>query len=113
LVIALGGALLLVWAAALLGRFLVHEAAIQEDHSLIASGPYCFVRHPVYSGYLLLLLGSGVATLNVGLLLLWPVSLVGILVQATSEERLLRARFAQEYERYVARTGRLVPRFRR
>jgi hypothetical protein len=65
----------------------------------------------VYAGYLALLLGTGVATLNVWLLLLWPVSLLGIRIQAGSEEQLLAERFGQDYERYVRRTGRLVPRF--
>jgi protein-S-isoprenylcysteine O-methyltransferase Ste14 len=111
LAVGLTGAVLLVWASVLLGRFLMHEAAVREDHALVASGPYRFVRHPVYTGYLALLLGSGVASLNVCLLLLWPVSLLGIHVQAASEEQLLGARFGQDYERYIGRTGRLVPRF--
>jgi len=111
LAIGLAGAVLLVWASVLLGKLMIHEAAVREDHALIESGPYRFVRHPVYSGYLALLLGSGVASLNVCLWLLWPVSLLGILIQAASEEQLLGARFGQDYERYVRRTGRLVPRF--
>jgi protein-S-isoprenylcysteine O-methyltransferase Ste14 len=110
--VGLTGAVLLVWASVLLGRFLMHEAAIREDHVLIERGPYRFVRHPVYTGYLALLLGSGVASLNVLLLLFWPVSLLGILVQAASEERLLSARFGRDYERYVGRVGRLLPRHR-
>ena len=97
--------------AVLLGRLMIHEAAVREDHALIESGPYRFVRHPVYAGYLALLLGSGVASLNVCLWLLWPVSLLGILIQAASEEQLLRERFGRDHERYVRRTGRLVPRF--
>jgi protein-S-isoprenylcysteine O-methyltransferase Ste14 len=112
LAVGLLGAALLVWASVLLGRLLIHEAAVREDHALVESGPYRFVRHPVYAGYLALLLGSGVASLNVCLWLLWPVSLLGILMQAASEERLLGERFGQDYERYVRRTGRLVPRFR-
>jgi hypothetical protein len=66
----------------------------------------------VYAGYLALLLGSGVASLNVCLWLLWPVSLLGILIQAASEEHLLGQRFGKDYERYVRRTGLLFPRFR-
>jgi protein-S-isoprenylcysteine O-methyltransferase len=111
LAVGLAGAVLLVWAAVVLGRLLIHEAAIREDHALIESGPYRLVRHPVYTGYLALLLGSGVASLNVCLWLLWPVSLLGILIQAASEENLLAERFGPEYERYARRTGRLVPRF--
>jgi protein-S-isoprenylcysteine O-methyltransferase Ste14 len=112
LTIGLAGAVLLVWASVLLGRLMLHEAAVRADHALIETGPYRFVRHPVYTGYLALLLGSGVASLNVCLLLLWPVSLLGILIQAASEEQVLRGRFGQDYERYVGRTGRLVPRFK-
>jgi protein-S-isoprenylcysteine O-methyltransferase Ste14 len=108
--VAVAGAVLIVWAAVALGRLLVHAAAVLPDHGLVTSGPYRLVRHPVYTGYLALLLGTAVGTLNVGLLLLWPVSLVGILIQAGSEERLLVAHFGDEYRRYAGRTGRLVPR---
>jgi protein-S-isoprenylcysteine O-methyltransferase Ste14 len=105
------GASLLVWATVVLGRHFVHEAAIIENHALVMTGPYRFVRHPVYSGYLLLLVGSGLATLNSWLLLLWPLALVGILIQAASEERLLRVRFAGDYECYVNLVGQLIPFF--
>jgi protein-S-isoprenylcysteine O-methyltransferase Ste14 len=111
LAVGLAGAALLVWAAFVLGRLLAHDAAVRADHALVEGGPYRLVRHPVYSGYLALLLGSGVASLNVCVLLVWPVSLAGILIQAASEERLLRERFGPDYDRYVGRTGRLVPRF--
>jgi protein-S-isoprenylcysteine O-methyltransferase Ste14 len=110
LAIGLAGAGLLLWASVLLGRLMIHEAAIREDHALIERGAYRFVRHPVCTGYLALLFGSGVACLNVSPWFIWPVSLVGILIQAASEERVLRERFGQDYERYVRRTGRLVPR---
>jgi protein-S-isoprenylcysteine O-methyltransferase Ste14 len=112
LAVGLAGAGLLVWAAVVLGRFLTHDAAVRPDHALVGGGPYRLVRHPVYAGYLALLLGSGVASLNVCVLLIWPVSLLGILIQAASEERLLGERFGPDYERYARRTGRLVPRVR-
>jgi protein-S-isoprenylcysteine O-methyltransferase Ste14 len=110
LAVALAGTVLLIWSAVLLGRFLMHEVAVREDHALIGNGPYRFVRHPVYAGYLALLLGSGVASLNICLWLLWPVSFLGILLQAASEEELLGERFGRDYACYVRRTGRLVPR---
>ena len=113
LALGLGGAALLVCAALALGRFFVHAAAVAADHSLVASGPYRLVRHPVYAGYLALLLGSGLGTLNVCLLLLWPISLAGIWVQAESEERLLMAKLGDDFRRYAARTGRFVPKWQR
>jgi protein-S-isoprenylcysteine O-methyltransferase Ste14 len=112
LAVGLAGTVLLTWSSVVLGRFMIHEAAVREDHALVKTGPYRFVRHPVYAGYLALLFGSNVASLNVCLWLLWPVSLLGILIQATSEEQLLRETFGQDYECYVRRTGRLVPRLR-
>jgi protein-S-isoprenylcysteine O-methyltransferase Ste14 len=113
LAVGLAGAGLLAWASVRLGRFLVHAAAVQEGHALVVSGPYRFVRHPVYVGYLGLLLGSGLAALNVWVLALWPVSLVGIWIQARAEEELLAAEFGPEYERYAERTGRFFPRLGR
>src|SRR5438876_898099 len=83
---------------------MMHEAAVREDHALIRNGPYRFIRHPVYAGYLALLLGSAVASLNIFLWLLWPVSLMGILIQAASEEQLLGERFGQDHDCYVRRT---------
>jgi len=110
--VGLGGVALLLWASVALGRFLVHQAAVFPDHALVTAGPYRYVRHPIYTGYLALLLGSGLGTQNVLLLLLWPISLLGILVQARSEERLLESRFDSDYRRYATCTGQLIPRVR-
>jgi protein-S-isoprenylcysteine O-methyltransferase Ste14 len=112
LAVSVAGAAVLVWASAVLGRFMMHAAVVSENHALVERGPYQFVRHPVYAGYLALLFGSGLASLNMCVLLLWPVSLLGILIQAASEEQLLQARLTQTYEHYVRRTGRLFPRIR-
>jgi protein-S-isoprenylcysteine O-methyltransferase Ste14 len=110
LAVAVAGTVLLTWSSVLLGRFMMHEAAVREDHILIQKGPYRFVRHPVYSGYLTLLLGSGFASLNIFLWILWPLSFAGILIQAASEEQLLGDQFGPDYDRYVRRTGKLFPR---
>src|SRR5689334_72397 len=40
--VGLAGVVLLVWASVLLGRFLMHEAAVREDHALVEGGPYRF-----------------------------------------------------------------------
>ena len=110
LAIGLAGAAVLVWSSLVLGRFMIHAAAVSENHALVEHGPYRFVRHPVYAGYLALLLGSGLASINLCVLFLWPVSLLGILLQAASEEQVLRQSWTCKYEQYAQRTGRLFPR---
>jgi protein-S-isoprenylcysteine O-methyltransferase Ste14 len=112
LAVSAGGAAVLLWASAALGRFLIHGAAVAEDHSLVTSGPYRFVRHPVYVGYLALLLGSALGAFNIYLLLLWFVSLAGISIQTTSEELLLEATHGGAFQAYANRTGRFLPRWR-
>lgn len=110
LAIGLAGAAVLVWASVVLGPFMIHAAAVSENHALVERGPYRFVRHPVYAGYLALLLGSGLASLNLCVLSIWPVALSGILIQAGSEEQVLREKLTANYEQYARRTGRLFPR---
>ena len=49
LAVGLAGAVLLAWSSVVLGRFMIHEAAVRDDHALVSAGPYRFVRHPVYA----------------------------------------------------------------
>jgi len=56
---------ILPWAAATMGRFLVPQAIVSQDHTLVTHGPYRFLRHPTYSGDLALWLARTLGTLNV------------------------------------------------
>ena len=102
--------MILPWSASTLGRFLVPQARVSHDHALVVEGPFRFVRHPAHSGDLALWLGSALATLNVSLLVLWPLHLFGASVQSHVEDRLLESRFGDEHRRYATRVGRFVPR---
>jgi protein-S-isoprenylcysteine O-methyltransferase Ste14 len=79
---------------------------------LCTTGPYRFVRHPMYAGGALLF-GYGVALiLNSWIFLLWPVLWCFILsALVRKEERMMEAVFGDEYRRYAARTGRILPQF--
>ena len=109
LVLGLYAAVILPWAAATLGRFLVPRAVVFPDHALVVRGPFRLVRHPVYSGDLALWLGATLGTLNVLLLVLWPLYLAGLSAEASAEEELLEAKFGQAYRDYMARVARFVP----
>ena len=97
-----------VWARRHLGRNWSANVEVKENHALIRTGPYRYVRHPIYTGLLLAFCGSALATGE------WRGPLAVILaflsfVRKTSvEERRMRATFP-EYERYRQNTPRLVP----
>ncbi len=100
------------WAARTLGRFYVPWAVVLEDHTLITSGPYRFLRHPDYSSLLALWLGYTLGTLNVWLLLLFPIMVIGFSMEASLEDRLLASKFGDFYRRYAAGKRRFIPRLR-
>jgi protein-S-isoprenylcysteine O-methyltransferase Ste14 len=103
------GVALAVWARAILGRNWSARVTRKEGHELIRSGPYAYVRHPIYSG--LLLAAAGTA-LFVGE---WKgvSALVLILVaerfKAQREEQFMLAEFGEGYEQYRRETGFLIP----
>lgn len=99
------------WASIVwLGHFFTVNVAIHHDHRVIQTGPYRFVRHPSYSGLLLVFLGVGVALASwlSLLVLVVPISLA-LAARIATEERALRVAFGPEYADYCARTSRLVP----
>ena len=112
LVLGLYAAVILPWSASTLGRFLVPQARVSRDHELVVEGPFRFVRHPAYSGDLALWLGSALATLDVLLLVLWPLYVLGAWAQSRVEDQLLESKFGSGYRRYAARVGAFLPRWR-
>jgi len=103
--------LALRWMSILtLGRYFTVDVAIHEDHQVIQSGPYRFVRHPSYTGVLMAFLGVGITTNNLLSLvvLVLPIGLA-ILHRIKVEERALRESLGEPYAAYCARTSRLIP----
>jgi protein-S-isoprenylcysteine O-methyltransferase Ste14 len=77
---------------------------------LVTAGPYAHVRHPVYLGFSLALLGIAVAFANwVALLILLLLIVPGLLWRAREEERVLAETFGEQYRLYRQRTKLLIP----
>ena len=97
-----------VWARRHLGRNWSAQVVVKEDHALVRTGPYKYVRHPIYTGILLALLGMAVAIGEwrgvVGLLL----ALVAFARKSGEEEKRMRETFP-EYSEYERETRALVP----
>jgi protein-S-isoprenylcysteine O-methyltransferase Ste14 len=80
----------------------------KERPQLITSGPYARVRHPIYAGVVLALLGSAIVT-GIALLLVALAMSAFFLIGAFREERHLRTEFPEGYPAYQARTKRFIP----
>jgi len=87
--------------------------AAQKQHRLAASGPYSYVRHPQYVGFVLVLLGFLVQWPTLLTLALFPVLVVMYVRLARREEREVRAEFGEAYDRYAAQVPAFIPRWSR
>jgi protein-S-isoprenylcysteine O-methyltransferase Ste14 len=99
---------LAVWARIRLGRNWGMPMTQKDDPELVTSGPYQFVRHPIYSGILLALLGTSLAT-EVYLLIAAGVMGAYFIYSASVEEKLMTSLFPNTYPSYRAKTKMLIP----
>ena len=109
-----GGLALLAYAHHHLGRSFHPLVVSREQQVLVSTGPYRWIRHPVYTAYLANYVGGGLLSSNLVLTLV-PATMYAILVaiRMGQEEDLLRERFPSDYVQYEKRTGRLLPRLGR
>jgi protein-S-isoprenylcysteine O-methyltransferase Ste14 len=99
---------LAVWARIYLGRNWGMPMTQKDEPELVTSGPYRFVRHPIYSGLLLAILGTALAT-NIYWLIALGVMEIYFAYSAKVEERLLTTSFPTAYPGYRAKTKMLIP----
>ena len=100
-----------VWARVHLGKFWSSRVTLKEGHQLIQSGPYARVRHPIYSGIALAMVGTALFSGQWRALIGATIFIVGHWLKSRREEALLTSQFGPEYEDYRRRTGSLLPRF--
>ena len=84
--------------------------SIQENHKIVMSGIYKFVRHPAYLGSLLSFLGLGIALVNwLSILIIFVPILISFINRIQVEEKVLIGEFGEEYLNYSTNTYRLFP----
>jgi protein-S-isoprenylcysteine O-methyltransferase Ste14 len=103
-----GAIALMIWARTTFGLRSFHAAANPGEGGLVTSGPYHFIRHPIYTAASLFTWGAALAHWSWQSAMVAIVVTTAMLVRLFSEERLLRARYP-EYADYVRRTRRMVP----
>ena len=103
------GLVFALWARWHLGGNWSGTITVKEGHTLITTGPYRWVRHPIYTGMVVALLGTALAIgapygfVGTGLVLL------GFIVKLSVEEARMRETFPAEYADYCRHTARLIP----
>jgi protein-S-isoprenylcysteine O-methyltransferase Ste14 len=102
------GIALAVWARLHLGRNWGMPMTQRAEPELVTSGPYRFVRHPIYTGLLTAVLGTALVNNLLGLIVV-AVMLAYFYYCGTVEERNLAATFPQAYPEYKSRTKMLIP----
>jgi len=109
LLLALAGIGFAFWARSTLGRNWSGRVTIKEDHELVTTGPYAWVRHPIYTGALLGFSGSALALGRVGGLFSVAIMLCIFIRKIHLEEKVMGQHFGERYAEYKRRTKALIP----
>ena len=100
-----------IWARVHLGRNWSGTVTIKKDHELIRGGPYGIVRHPIYTGALLALLGTSIIFGETRWLLGFGLAVLALRLKSLREERFMTEQFGAEYADYRRKVKALIPFF--
>jgi len=113
LVIYLAGCASVLWARRTLGKMwglsTSRNVKLLDDHRLIQSGPYAFVRHPMYFGWWMAMFGLLLLYPTWVVLIILVFSVISFLGRARREEAALAERFGGQWSAYKVRTKFLIP----
>ncbi|HJX99003.1 MAG TPA: isoprenylcysteine carboxylmethyltransferase family protein [Chthoniobacterales bacterium] len=100
-----------MWSALrVLGKQWSLQARVLENHQLIREGPYRFVRHPIYTGILGMIIAGGLAWSHwIGLVVALMLFGIGTAIRVRSEEKLLREQFGAAFDDYKRSVPAVLP----
>jgi protein-S-isoprenylcysteine O-methyltransferase Ste14 len=109
IVVLLAGVAFAVWARVHLGRNWSGTVTVKEDHELIRTGPYAYVRHPIYTGLITGLIGTAICSGTLHAALGAAIIAAALCVKSRTEERFMRETFPGQYQKYSEQVPALVP----
>jgi protein-S-isoprenylcysteine O-methyltransferase Ste14 len=109
LAVLLAGLGFAVWARVHLGRNWSGAVTIKEDHELIRTGPYTYVRHPIYTGILTGVIGTAICSGTLRATLGFLIIAIALVRKLSAEEVFMRETFPGQYEKYSEEVPALVP----
>ncbi len=98
-----------IWARRTLAGNWSSDVTFKQGHELVRTGPYRFARHPIYTGLLMMCLGTAIANGQLHCCLAIAVVTVGFWIKLSQEERLLLRHFPDDYPTYQKQVKALVP----
>ncbi len=108
-IIVLIGTIIMIWARVSIGKNWSANIVLKENHELIINGPYKYIRHPIYSGLLLMILGISIYSGLLSEILLFVLFFLGANYKANKEERLLIEHFPGKYIDYKNKVKAFIP----
>ena len=109
LAVFLLGWCMMLWSVRELGRHYSIFVTRQTEHRLVRTGPYTAIRHPIYLGFIVWMLGFALVFRSWGGAFVWLLAVVGAVRKLRREERYLNDEFPQTYGAYSENTWRLIP----
>jgi protein-S-isoprenylcysteine O-methyltransferase Ste14 len=97
------------WLFSSIGRGITATSATRQQHTLVTSGPYQWVRHPLYTVGSSLFIAFGMMADSWFIAILGVLAFIGMAIRTPKEEANLIAKFGDEYRDYMKRTGRFFP----
>ena len=107
--LCVAGLFVCIWSRHTLAGNWSSSVTFKENHELIKIGPYRFVRHPIYTGLLLMCLGTVVEFGKVRFWLAFPCWLISFWIKLKQEEKLMLEHFPDAYPAYKKQVKSLVP----
>ena len=109
--IAIAGFALLQWAQVTLGKSWSDTPRMMKEQTLITSGPYRTIRHPIYTAFILILGSILLISSNWLIGLCWVgMTILEVATRIGFEESLMIEFFGEQYREYMKKTGKLFPR---
>ena len=109
IVLAWLGVALAIWARSALGSNWSGSVTVKENHTLIMRGPYRFVRHPIYAGMLLAMLGAALVYGAAGCFVAVILGYAAFWRKARKEEQFMTQEFGAEYRHYQTAVKQMIP----
>jgi protein-S-isoprenylcysteine O-methyltransferase Ste14 len=110
LVVAWSGMLLRLWAVRTLGRSFTTTVVVRPEQTIVATGPYRYVRHPSYLGLLTVLFGLGLTLGDLAsAVVMAALPAIALVWRIRVEEAALRSELGSSYVEYSRGRARLIP----